>query len=78
MISLPVTLWDSYWVHEHAGVHGNEIAEKLTRDGSVQKFVGSKPSLGVSRQNIRKNAGRITSIWQGGEVLAVLRDRLKN
>ena len=35
-----------YWVHEHAGVQGNEIAEKLTRDGSVQKFVGPKPSLG--------------------------------
>jgi len=31
-----------------------EIAEKLARDGSVQKFVGLKPSLGVSRQSIRK------------------------
>jgi ribonuclease HI len=42
-----------YWVPEHAGVRGNEIADKLTRDSSVQKFVGTAPFLGVSRQNIR-------------------------
>jgi hypothetical protein len=35
-------------------VRGNEIADKLTRDGSVQKFVGQEPFLGVSRQNIRR------------------------
>jgi hypothetical protein len=52
-----ISTWHSvelYWVREHAGVQGNEIAEKLTRDGSVQKLVGPKPFLGVSRQNIRK------------------------
>jgi ribonuclease HI len=38
----------------HAGVRGNEIADKLARDGSVQRFVGPEPSLGVSRQNIRR------------------------
>jgi len=30
------------------------MADKLARDGSVQKSVGPEPSLGVSRQNIRK------------------------
>jgi hypothetical protein len=30
----------------HAGVRRNEIADKLARDGSVQKFVGPQPSLG--------------------------------
>jgi len=35
-------------------VRGNEIADKLARDGSVQQFVGSEPFLGVSRQNIKK------------------------
>ena len=30
------------------------IADKLTRDGSVQWFAGPEPFLGVSRQNIRR------------------------
>ena len=37
-----------YWVR------GNELTDKLARDGSVQKFVGPEPSLGVSRQSIRR------------------------
>jgi hypothetical protein len=43
------------WVPWPAGVQGNEIADKLARDVSFQKFVGSDPFLGVcSRQNIRR------------------------
>jgi hypothetical protein len=45
-----------YWVPGHARVQGNEIADKLARDGSVQRFVGPEPFLRVSRQNIRKKA----------------------
>jgi hypothetical protein len=41
-----------YWVPGHAGVWKNEIADKLARGGSVEKFVGLEPFLGVSRQNI--------------------------
>jgi len=42
------------WVPEHAGVRGNEITNKLTRDSSVQWFVGPEPFLGFFRQNIRR------------------------
>jgi hypothetical protein len=44
-----------YWVPGHARVRGNEIADKLARDGSVQRLVGPETFFGVSRQNIRRN-----------------------
>jgi hypothetical protein len=37
-----------------ADVRGNEIADELARDGSVLEFVGPKPALGVSKQDIRR------------------------
>jgi len=47
-----------YWVPGHARVKGNDIADKLARDSSVQRFVGPEPFLGVSRQNIRRKMKR--------------------
>jgi hypothetical protein len=38
----------------NAGVRGNEIADKLARSGSVQRFVGPEPFQGVSTQIIRR------------------------
>jgi ribonuclease HI len=43
-----------YWIPGHVGIRGNEIAGRLTRDDSVHRFVGPQPSLGVSRQIIRR------------------------
>jgi len=43
-----------YWIPGHAGVRGNEITDKVTRDGSVHQFVGLESFLGVSRQNDRR------------------------
>jgi hypothetical protein len=37
-----------YWAPGPAGVRGNEIAYKIAKGGSVQKFIGPEPSLGVS------------------------------
>jgi D-serine deaminase-like pyridoxal phosphate-dependent protein len=44
-----------YWVPDHTGVRGNEIADRLARNGSAQRFVGPEPFLGVSRQTVRRN-----------------------
>ena len=56
-----------YWVHGHAGVQGNEITSKLTRAGSVQKFVRTEISLGVSMQNITRKIKR----WIDNQHLAM-------
>ena len=69
-----------YWIPGHPGVRGNEIADQLARDGSVLKFVGPEPGLGVSRQDMREglDVGRLTSIGYGGEVLVTPKDRLES
>jgi hypothetical protein len=58
-----------YWVPGHARLQGNEIADKLARDDSVQRFVGPEPFLGVSRQNIRKTRDWLENqhlvLWHG-------------
>ena len=58
-----------YWDLEHAGVRGKEIADKLGRNGSVQKFVGPEPSLGVSRLNVRRKIKQ----WVDNQHLVMLR-----
>ena len=43
-----------YWVPGHAGVRRNKITDKLTRDSSLQRFVGPEPALGVSSLSKRR------------------------
>jgi hypothetical protein len=38
-----------FWVPEYSGLRGIQIADKHTRDGAVQKFVGYEMALGISR-----------------------------
>ena len=58
-----------YWVPGHAGVRGNETADRLARSGSCQQFIGPESFLGVSRQNIRKKMKR----WKKNQQLALWR-----
>jgi ribonuclease HI len=43
-----------FWVFGHSGVRGNEIADELAKEGTVQQFVGPEPALGVSRNITRR------------------------
>ena len=68
-----ISTWQNvglYWLPNHDGLRGNEIAVKLATDGSVQKFVGPEPSLGDCRQNIRSKIkfwvdNQHMSMWRG-------------
>jgi hypothetical protein len=48
-----------FWVPGHSGICGNEIANELTKEGSVHHFAGPDPALKVSRQSM----GRKIQCW---------------
>jgi len=68
MISVPGTLWGYTGSADMLGYE--EIkSRQAARDGSVQRFVGPEPFLGVSRQNIRRKIKR----WMENQHLVLWR-----
>jgi len=45
-----------FWVPGHSGICGNEIANELTREGSVHQLIGPMPALGILKQNITEKS----------------------
>ena len=69
MIFPPTTSQES-WIPGYSGICENEIANELTREGTVHQFVGPEPALGVSKQNIKKKitcwlSNQNVTMWQG-------------
>jgi hypothetical protein len=59
-----------FWVPGHSGIRGNEIADELTREGSIRHFVGPEPTVGVSRHSVKKKIQcwlhkQHMTLWQG-------------
>jgi hypothetical protein len=48
-----------YWVPGHAGVRGDETANRLARCGSTSRFVRPEPAFGVSRQDLTNRIKRL-------------------
>jgi len=48
-----------FWVPGHSRVRGNEIADELAIEGTVNRFVEPEPALRVSRQII----GKKIKVW---------------
>jgi ribonuclease HI len=47
-----------YWCPGHAGVRGNETADRLVRSGLTSGLVGPEPALEVSKRDLRSKTGR--------------------
>ena len=57
------------WVLGLSGVRGDEIAGEVAGEGTGHLLVRLEPTLGVSRQNVRKNI----KCWMDNQHLAMWR-----
>jgi len=48
-----------FWVPRYSWRGGNEIADEITREGTVHQFAGPEPALGVTRQLTRRRIKRL-------------------
>jgi ribonuclease HI len=52
------------WVPAHCGIEGNEVADKLAKEGANRDFIGPEPYVGVSRSEIKtKMKRRLITTW---------------
>ena len=63
-----------FWVSGHSGKRGNEIADDLAKEATVQQYVGPQPALGASRQITRRKIklwidSLHMAMWQGLKAL---------
>ena len=42
-----------YWVPGHSDIHGNEVADELSRNGSITSFADPETAIGTSNNLIR-------------------------
>ena len=49
------------WISGHTGVRGNEIADKLTKQGAATPFEGAEPGMGITHSFLKRHLKSIVT-----------------